>query len=107
MISSLHAKKFRMLFEQNIASNITRNHVKPWTMKPPKTRQNYTKTMQNQSKICKILGNHSEQLFGTYRNLLSLKKTRNLWFKKSLTDEESGRQNKVGFRYASKDWGEW
>ena len=95
MISSLHAKKFRMLFEQNIASNITRNqeskhikmrnHVKPLNctklcitaQKLRITTKNYAKlhkTMQNQSKICKILRNHSEQLFGTYRNLLSLKK---------------------------------
>ena len=64
MISSLHAKKFRMLFEQNIASNITRNHVKPWnctklcitaqnhqklgkiTPKPRKTNQKYAKSWE-------------------------------------------------------------
>ena len=51
-------KKFQMLFEQNIASNVTRNVL----YSTPK---------------------HSEQLLGTYGNLLNLKKHEIFDFKKT------------------------
>ena len=69
-----------MLFEQNIASNVTRNVL----LSTPK---------------------HSEQLLGTYGNLLNLKKHEIFDFKKCLT-EERRKKNKAVFRFASNNWGE-
>ena len=51
-----------MLFEQNIASNVTRN-------------------------VCPSMPKHSEQLLGTYGNLLNLKKHEIFNFKKRLMEE--------------------
>ena len=52
--SSVCKKKFQMLFEQNIASNVTRNVTLKYEKAHPSTPK------------------HSEQLLGTYRNLLNL-----------------------------------
>ena len=70
-----------MLFEQNIASNVTRN-VRPSTPK------------------------HSEQLLGTYGNLLNTKKHEIFDFKKTSygrRKKERRMKNKAVFRFASND----
>ena len=66
-----------MLFEQNIASNVTRNVL----YSTPK---------------------HSEQLLGTYGNLLNLKKHEIFDFKKTSYGRRR-KKNKAVFRFASND----
>ena len=71
-----------MLFEQNIASNVTRNAGAQARPSTPK------------------------QLFGTYENLLNLKEHEIFDFKKRLTEERRRRRtkkNKAVFRFASND----
>ena len=58
-----------MLFEQNIASNVTRNAG--------------AQTYKTQKQARPSMPKHSEQLLGTYGNLLNLKKHEILHFKKT------------------------
>ena len=87
-----------MLFEQNIASNAFKCNQKPGVQTFNKSNHKH-KIMGNHAEPRGITWNQSEQLLGTYSNLLNLKNMKCLLLKTSYKKKK----NKVGFRFASND----
>ena len=81
-----------MLFEQNIASNVILKHAQAHGQARPQARA--------QAHAQALI----EQLLGTYRNLLNLKKQKIFDFKKTSLGKK--KKKKSVFRFAPNDWGE-